>query len=527
MIFIDRWTGREAAALQRAMRLTNEGFAQHLGMATRTVAGWHARPERVVVPVTQSILDTALHQAEEAVQTRFRHVLDNVWSAAPSPAHASSVMAEVEERLTSDPDVAAALTWLDRCTDADVGSSRAKVTDRLTALDRGSLHDRAYRRGRIQRGDLATALSTYYRLGGGHHRAYSAKCAEDLLETTVLTTPEWLDISQPVASVTSKFSLSGPRQGARQSLPAFVASAAVERLAEVVAHRTKLVNAPIYRLLDHRICQERVEAAFALAEFVEYALTMDLLEWELVDALIDGREVAPGSLPLRDHYLGDVSAVLATQRRLCVGGPVALCAFARPGRMSRGSPPDYVLLVQERGSKVLNSARRLAVIPKAFHGPLVDYGEDAHVAATLEREMEEELFGRSDVDSTMGHVRHADPMHPNRLSPPMRWLSEHPDHWRMEHTGFGINLISGNFEFGTLIVVEDEDWWDLFGGDIQANWESLGLRRYSSLDRPGLAGLAGEPSWSNEGLFALLQGLRRLSEIGGSRVDMPSIEVRL
>jgi hypothetical protein len=56
------------------------------------------------------------------------------------------------------------------------------------------------------------------------------------------------------------------------------------------------------------------------------------------------------------------------------------------------------------------------------------------------------------------------------------------------------------------------------------NWESAALRQYSSLDIDSLAELVHDPTWSNEGLFALLQGLRRLKQIGGDRVNMPAIE---
>jgi hypothetical protein len=140
--------------------------------------------------------------------------------------------------------------------------------------------------------------------------------------------------------------------------------------------------------------------------------------------------------------------------------------------------------------------------------------------------MEEELFGRTDVDSTNGELRHADPMHPSRLSEPMRWLLDRVDggHWRMECTGFGFNLVSGNYEFASLIVIEDEEWWGRFGGSIEANWESDALRRYSSRDRVLLDALAHDPSWSNEGLFALLQGFRRLAAIGGDRMQLPTVE---
>lgn len=95
----------------------------------------------------------------------------------------------------------------------------------------------------------------------------------------------------------------------------------------------------------------------------------------------------------------------------------------------------------------------------------------------------------------------------------------------MECTGFGLNLVSGNFEFAGLVVIEDAEFWALYGGHVEANWESAGLRVYSSLDRELLAELVSDDSWSNEGLFALLQGFRRLAEVGGDRVDLPVVEL--
>jgi nucleoid-associated protein YejK len=90
--------------------------------------------------------------------------------------------------------------------------------------------------------------------------------------------------------------------------------------------------------------------------------------------------------------------------------------------------------MQERSSRALNAPGRLALIAKALHQPLVDFSDEAQLSATLEREMEEELFGRSDVYSTDQVHRSADPMHISRLSEPMRWLMEHADNdtWRTE-----------------------------------------------------------------------------------------------
>jgi hypothetical protein len=63
------------------------------------------------------------------------------------------------------------------------------------------------------------------------------------------------------------------------------------------------------------------------------------------------------------------------------------------------------LLVQERSGSTLNATGRIAVIPKAFHQPLADFTDDAQLSATLERELEEELFGREELDSAAGGRR--------------------------------------------------------------------------------------------------------------------------
>ncbi len=208
-----------------------------------------------------------------------------------------------------------------------------------------------------------------------------------------------------------------------------------------------------------------------------------------------------------------------------MGGPVALTAIAR----NRGLQRDYVLLVQERSGNVLNASRRLSVIPKAFHQPLVDLSEDVNLAATIEREMAEELFGMPEFDLGGSAYKSVDPMRPGRLSEPMRWLLDHrnDEAWHVECTGFGMNAVSGNFEFASLVVISDSQWWDLYGGHIQGNWEVEGFRRYSSLDSGMLESLAADPSWSNEGLFAFIEGIRRLAELDSERVALPSLGVEL
>lgn len=72
MATVQQWTGAEATVLRQAMRLSVRAFAARLGVDARTVNKWEARGRDITpLPDTQSILDTALSQADVDVQTRF------------------------------------------------------------------------------------------------------------------------------------------------------------------------------------------------------------------------------------------------------------------------------------------------------------------------------------------------------------------------------------------------------------------------------------------------------------------------
>ena len=78
------WTGRTACALQAALRLTNEAFARQLGIAVRTVASWHQRPDVTPRIEMQQLLDTALETAPESARTRFLALIGQP-ATAPIP----------------------------------------------------------------------------------------------------------------------------------------------------------------------------------------------------------------------------------------------------------------------------------------------------------------------------------------------------------------------------------------------------------------------------------------------------------
>ncbi|WP_431895945.1 helix-turn-helix domain-containing protein [Nonomuraea sp. bgisy101] len=79
MATVHLWTGLEAHALRRALRMSVRVFAAHLGVAVRTVSKWDqlgaATEPR---PDTQAILDVALARADAAAHLRFETCLSEM-----------------------------------------------------------------------------------------------------------------------------------------------------------------------------------------------------------------------------------------------------------------------------------------------------------------------------------------------------------------------------------------------------------------------------------------------------------------
>ena len=509
--------------------MTHEGFAAKLGTSVRGVAKWSAEPDVVPVTELQRALDTMLSQSTEDTKSRFRMLQTSPSQIAISAANNSAALQDdlaSDLKLDHDPATADLLDWLDTHAGWNAGTARSRVRATLNTRDEQRSRALARARANVPRSEIAATLGRFYDVAGSDMITFSANVGgEGRADTSIVTRPEWLDLRLVLGVGDDQLRLRSASPASERPVDGLVADAAVERIAHMVAMGTRFANRPLYQLCQLEVGDRRLSGEVALTDFTTYALTMDLLEHETLDAIVNAGNST--TLPLRSRLLPSLDVVKDIGSRLCVGGPLALFAAARPGSRIRGGEPDYMLLVQQRSDHVINAARRLAVIPKSFHEPLIDFSDDAQLSATLERELEAELFGREDVDATIGMHRHAEPFHLTRLSEPMRWLIDHtdPGQWRMECTGFGFNLVSGNFEFASLIVIDDEEWWSRYGGHVEANWETQGLRRYSSRDRASLANLVHDEAWSNEGLFAFVQGLNRLGETGGDRVKLPAIRV--
>ena len=74
---ITSWTGGYAGLLQQSLRMTNESFAEYLGVAVRTVANWHERPEIIPRPAIQETLDAALERAPDRAKALFTLLVEH------------------------------------------------------------------------------------------------------------------------------------------------------------------------------------------------------------------------------------------------------------------------------------------------------------------------------------------------------------------------------------------------------------------------------------------------------------------
>jgi transcriptional regulator with XRE-family HTH domain len=77
MQLIASWTAGHADALRSSLRMTNESFAEYLGVGVRTVAYWRKQPEIIPKPRMQEILDTALERAPDRAKAQFTLLLSD------------------------------------------------------------------------------------------------------------------------------------------------------------------------------------------------------------------------------------------------------------------------------------------------------------------------------------------------------------------------------------------------------------------------------------------------------------------
>ena len=88
---VREWTGREAVALRKALRMTEARFARAVDVSPRTVANWHTKPDTVPLNAAQDMLDELLNGASAAILERFERFAGHQPAPSePAPAEAGS-----------------------------------------------------------------------------------------------------------------------------------------------------------------------------------------------------------------------------------------------------------------------------------------------------------------------------------------------------------------------------------------------------------------------------------------------------
>ena len=179
MATVRRWSGAEARALREALRFTVRGFAEHLGIAARTVSKWEAAGAATFPrPDTQAMLDTVLERADGWAQQRFEMLCRS--GTRPSPVTAVRAQRWEFESWTDDlerasvalsrQDFGAAGTlverWLTRFPPAELDERGAYLHSRTLILQGGIRRDQGRLAGPgSARASFLAARDGFARLG--------------------------------------------------------------------------------------------------------------------------------------------------------------------------------------------------------------------------------------------------------------------------------------------------------------------------------------------------------------------------
>lgn len=110
------WTGKDATALRKALRMTESRFAAMVGVSFRTVANWAAHPATIPRAAVQDRLDAVYAGATPAVKVRFEDLTaqrpaDLAGSAQALRVAIAIVLRDDDVLLVRRRDEAAGIAW--------------------------------------------------------------------------------------------------------------------------------------------------------------------------------------------------------------------------------------------------------------------------------------------------------------------------------------------------------------------------------------------------------------------------------
>jgi len=371
-------------------------------------------------------------------------------------------------------------------------------------------------------GLLKQATKRYYDARGFKETGlseYSVAVDGHTVHSGMAVLPEWIGLNNPLNDTHESASFL-PIQPPKVE---FVQEQVLHLLHTIELMNLRLWGGPIYRLLNVDFSSGLTRSSFAEVDFLHYRFTVGLVIDELVDALskydfsVDKVLANANSLlPVRNRILPDGQSLLGFQERICAGGITMVFAMPRPKPYN-----DFIFPIQQRSAIVADGHGMLSIIPRGFHESLTDQQKDVAPSISCYREIYEELFGGKEVEQHTERLRH-DWFFGERQ---MRWFIDHKDSYELICTCFGIDMVSGNYQFGTLLIIHDGKYWDTFGNEIRANWEGKErtTRPISTKDSAALEELIQQGNWTGEGLQTLCEALLFLKKRYPRKVSLPNI----
>jgi transcriptional regulator with XRE-family HTH domain len=362
MAVVHRWTGSEAQALRFALRLSVRAFADHLGVAARTVSNWEKHGPKVEPrPDTQAILDTALARADPGVHERFEALVSHPVPRRPAEAERGPRAWEYET-WSDDLDRAAAALgtqaftsaarlldrWLTRWPIRELDDRGHYLLARSSSLHADSLRDRGMVAGPVSaRRSYRAARDVFARLGS-HRRVAQT-------ELLLTLTTEMAGELAPALRAYEHFS-SDDRLCDRDRARALLWMG--RTLSKLGDHENgiRLMTAAsrVFDELDEPDDWSVAQQKIALAHRADGALTQALLHIEMAAAGLDAAAPLPrvrlntarGHILLSDPATREVGlTTLAdaarTAERHSLGHQVrSIRSILRTGGLSPLAPPD-------------------------------------------------------------------------------------------------------------------------------------------------------------------------------------------
>lgn len=373
-----------------------------------------------------------------------------------------------------------------------------------------------------QNGLMTKALCRYYtddKLKRGNLYRYAYSTDGNIMEGAMAYRQDWVELTIALGQNENEYTLQLP---VKYEFPKRYKDKVGDLMIKLEQLKIKIWDAPIYRLGDVNFETNKLQATFSIDNFYRFRFTIGLLQDEILDALIDADLNVEKidflfDMPMRNEMLPKGNNFLDFNERVCAGGISTVFAIARPQPDN-----DFVIPVQKRSSSVSDSRGLLSPIPRAFHQPMVNAKSELKLPSTVYRELYEELFGGVEAEED---VRRLKPDWWLNDSEVIQWLFKHKGAYTFECICFGLDLLSGNYHFGILLVIKDEAFWNKFGSQLITNWEVAegGGELISTKDYNLVKEYTRRVDWT-EDIFVFIESLKRLVLTEPRRMNIPTLE---